>query len=153
MSRKCEELLRRQLIEEVAAHALDVHRRRGLERREPVVGQDGELTAPIGGTRLAPHPAQLLEARHGVRQAAARRLGRVGQFAHPSRAVGRLREHHEDLVVTPRQARVALQVALDLLPQEAAGEHPAQPDAPLVGVEPPRLAHAADPSGRRATPS
>ena len=49
----------RQLVEEVAAHALDVHRRRGLERGEPVVGEHGELTAPVGRrtSRVAPSRA------------------------------------------------------------------------------------------------
>ena len=44
---------------------------------------------------------------------------------------------------------LALQVALDLLPQQSTREHPPQPDASFPGIEPTR--HAA--SGRVATPS
>ena len=61
MSLEGGELLRGEVVEEVPAHALDVHGRGGFERGEALVGEHGELTAPIGGARLAAHPAQLLE--------------------------------------------------------------------------------------------
>ena len=65
------------------AHALDVHRRRGLQRGEALVGEDGELTAAVLGADLPAHPAALLEPGHRVREPAARGQAAVGELAHP----------------------------------------------------------------------
>ena len=139
-------------IEEVAPHALDVQGRGRLERGEAFVGEHGERSASILGARLPAHPPELLEPGHRMRQAAPRRLGGVGELAHAAGAAGRLREHHQDLVVAERQARVALEVALDLLPEEAGAHDPAQPDPAFVGVEPPHpVPHGPDSTHPRSS--
>ena len=95
------------------------------------------------------HPPELLEPGHRVREATPRRLGGVGELAHAPGPAGRLREHHQDLVVAEREAGVALEVALDLLPEQAGAHDPAQPDPAFVGVEPPHPV----PHGRGLYPS
>ena len=44
-------------VEQVPAYPLDVAGRGGGERREALVGEHGELAAPVGGAVLAAHPA------------------------------------------------------------------------------------------------
>ncbi len=66
-------------------------------------------------------------------------LRRIGELTHPAGPCRCFREHHEDLVVAEREARVAVEVALDLLPEQPGGEHPSQPDPPFVGVQPAHL--------------
>ena len=128
----------------MTAHALDVQRGGGFERAEPLVGEDRTGPAAVLLTRFPAHPPQLLEPRHGVGEATPRRLRGVGELAHAAGPPGRLREHHQDLVVAEREAGVALEVALDLLPQQPGAHDPAQPDAAFVGVEPPHpVPHAA----------
>ena len=121
-----------QLIEEVDADALDVVRRGRLERREPLVREHRQGAAAVGGAALAPHPSGAFEPGDRVREAAAGRLGRVRELAHAQAPLGCLREHDEDLVVAERQSGIALEVALELLPEKAGREDPVEPDLALL---------------------
>src|SRR5207248_70846 len=109
-------------------------------------------TAAILRARLTANPAELLEPGHRVGEAAAGRLGRVGELTHPAGPGGRLGEHHQDLVVPEREAGVALEVTLDLLPRQPGGEHPSEPDPTFVRIQPPhRVPHGAGLYRPRAT--
>jgi hypothetical protein len=66
-------LLRRQRVEEMRPHTLDMPGRGGFERSEPGVGQHGELAPAVGRAELTPHPTVLLEAGDGVGEPASRR--------------------------------------------------------------------------------
>ena len=82
-----------ELVEQVRAHALHVHRRGGLEGGEPVVGEDGELTAAVAPRNLPAHPAAFLQPRDRVRERL--REGRRGRRARSSASSAR----------APRRAR------------------------------------------------
>jgi hypothetical protein len=133
------DLLGGELIEQVRADALDVDGGRGLQRREAVVGQDGELPAAVLLADLPAHPAALLQPGDGVGQAAAGGQAPVGQLAHPHHPAGRLGEGDEDLVVGVRDARRVLQLPVQPVGEQLGAEEPGAPGALLVGVEPPRL--------------
>ena len=82
----------------------------------------------------------LLEAGDGVREAAARGQGQVGQLAHPQRAALGLGQPDEDLEVGVRHVGLALQ-----LPVEGVEEHLRRlevgPPGPLFVVGEPARRH------------
>ena len=132
MSRMCATCSGDELVEQVRAHALDVHRRGGLERGEALVGEDGELPAAVLGADLPAHPAALLEPGHRVREPAAGGQAAVGELAHPHHPAGRLRQRHEDLVVGVRDAGLVGELAVEPVLQQLAccRARRARPSAP-----------------------
>ena len=135
---------RRHLVEQVAAHAVDVAARGDLERGVPLVGHPADDAAPVVRAGLALHVAPGLQPTDGVGQPAARVDHALRQVGHPDRTAGALREVDQDLVLVVAEA-VAGQVALDRGVEQSGGTHIAAPRALFLGVEPPDvIGHTAD---------
>jgi len=93
---------------------------RGLcQHGEPVVGEHRVGTPTVGRTAVSADPPLVFEAVDRVGEPTPRRLSRRCEIAHSQRAVRRVREHHQDLVVAERPVSVRWRSALDLLPEQA----------------------------------
>src|ERR1700676_4725628 len=77
------ELTTVELVEEVRPYTFHVNGGSGLEGSEPGVGQHCKGATPVRWARLALHPTSVLEAGDRMGEPASRRLGPVGQCAHP----------------------------------------------------------------------
>ena len=86
---------------------------------EPVIGQYGDLSAPVRLAGLAPQPASLLEPGHRVGNPAAGGLGAGSELGHPQPTTRRFRKPDEDLVVGVRDACIALELGVQDLVEGA----------------------------------
>src|SRR3954468_9451940 len=82
-----DDLLRSELVEDPLPHGRDMPGSGGLQCGEPGVGQYREGSTLVRRAGAPPHPADLFEAGHRVRQPAARRAAGTGQLAHPQRTI------------------------------------------------------------------
>src|SRR3954451_12112042 len=114
-------LTRTEAVEEHLAHGGDVAGCRRDHGLPAVLGEHRKGPAPVGGVLVPAYPALLLQPGDRVREAAGRRRGQLGQLTHPQRAVRRLGEHGEHLVVGVRHAGVALQLAVQGLVDRRGG--------------------------------
>src|SRR6266545_2052836 len=132
-----------ELVEQVAADALDMPGGGGLEDGEALVGEHGERATLVVRVVLAADPAALLQSRNGMGEPAAGEQDVPGQLAHAERAARRLREAHEDLVIGVRHARVALQLPVQLVEQQPRRAEERSPCLLLAVVQPSNGGHGA----------
>src|SRR3954466_438115 len=134
------DLLGGELVEQMRAHALDVHRRGGLQGGEPLLGEDGELAAAVVRADLPADPAALLQPGHGVRETAAGGQAAVGELTHPHHPVRALRQRDTDLAGAVRDPRLTGELAVETVLKQQRAVEPGAPGLLLVGIQPPGLA-------------
>ena len=108
------------------------------ERGEALVGEHGDLAAAVGRAVHPADPAAFLQPGHRVRHAALAGRGRLGELRHPQRAVRRLGQPDQDLVVGERHPGIALQLGVNGGEEPLPGLDRLPPGVLLVGAQPAR---------------
>src|SRR5690606_1097482 len=128
-------------VDEVRPDRLHVVAGGPLQRGVALVGQVREDAALVVGAAVALDEPLALQAGAGVRQAAARLAGVLGEFRHAQAPVGRLGQPDEDLVLRDREPVLGLEVPVHDLGEPDAAVHVRPPVTLLGGIEPAWFAH------------
>jgi hypothetical protein len=129
-------------VEEVAAHGLGMFWCRAFDRRSAGVGESHHRAPRIFRALLASDQAALLHPADVVGEATAVPTDLGTQLTGAEHAAGCLRQRHQHLVVSPRQAGAALELILQRGKEVPVHVEVRLPQLGLALVEPTRCRHA-----------